>query len=661
MNDLRDEDILGLVYGRTRTLSFSFNVYDVKKIMQGQFILVESKKDNKLFLAQINEIESVGQGAIARCEVIGEIRDGAITPPIRPIPAGSKVKMPPKDLLESILVKTMPEKKLLLGKLLFHPEFVPIYYNPNDLARHLFISATTGSGKSYTIGVIIEELFMLMEKFEKEYSIIVFDVHNEYGGLLLPNDDEKQISKLKQYNLSPRGFKNNVLLFDWEYNPPKLSEIFTPDRLLFIYGMKEQRHALMLQRLIKERGKASLDELRELIEISDIHHSTKQALLTRINDLKESGLFSNQFITPEDFVRPGYLTIFRLAGTPLGDFGIRFFVADILRQLYDEYRERKISHKTIIVIDEAHIFAPKTGRKDPVREIIERISREGRKYGLWLILSSQSPRDLSDIVLMQCNSVLALKMHREDISEFARIFGIPKGIAETLTVLTPGKGYIKAPSLRLPVLIEIRPKCSFDIKGSPQRQELVEKEVKKIAQMTQEQILLKKKLKKEEERVHIREEKMEDKLITKEKKEEREARKQRVESMTPELSAIRTKEKKVAERITKIEKSKGSKIKQIPIRYDEEVVKSIISEIKDLGIAARTLVKELINVHEIPLHEALTITDERIIDILKVIGFVEERRGNLILKLEEILERRIGRKLDALEKDELLKLIYRNI
>jgi len=653
---LGDENILGLVYGRTRTLSFSFNVYDIKKIMQGQFILVESKKDNKLFLAQINEIESVGQSAIARCEVLGEIRNRVLVPPIRPIPAGSKVKMPSKDLLESILIKTMPEKKLLLGKLLFHPEFVPVYYNPDDLARHLFISATTGSGKSYTIGVIIEELFMLMERFEKEYSIVIFDVHNEYGGILLPNDDEKQVSKLKQFNLSPRGFKDNVLLFDWEYNPPKLSEIFTPDRLLFIYGMKEQRHALMLQRLIKEKGKASLDELRELVEISDIHHSTKQALLTRINDLKESGLFSERFITPEDFVKPGYLTIFRLAGTPLGDFGIRFFVADILRQLYDKYRERKITHKTIIVIDEAHIFAPKTGKKDPVREMIERISREGRKYGLWLILASQSPRDLSDVVLMQCNSVLALKMHREDISEFSRIFGIPRGIAETLTTLTPGRGYMKAPSLRLPVLVEIRPKCSFDIKGSPDRQELVEKEVKRIARMTRERILL------EKEKPRIEKEKIKDKLVPEEKKEIQELRKQSVEPMVQEMPIIKAEEKKkVMKQTTKIEKRKISKVKPISLKYDEEVIGSIINEIKDLGVAARALVRELIKAHEIPLHEALTITDERIIDILKVVGFVEERRGNLILKLGEVLEKRIGRKLDALEKKELLNYVYKKI
>ncbi len=659
MNGLEDKDLLGLVYGRTRTSNFSFNVYDIKRIMQGQYVLVEGKKDNKLFLAQITEIETVGQSAIARCEVLGEIRDSNLVPPIRPISAGSKVKMPPKDLLEKILAKTMPKKKLLLGRLLFHPEFVPVYYNPDDLARHLFISATTGSGKSYTIGVIIEELFMLMERFEKEYSIIVFDVHNEYGGLLLPNDDEVQISKLKNYDLSPRGFKENVLLFDWEYNPPKLSEIFTPDRLLFIYGMKEQRHALVLQRLIKEKGQASLDELRELVEISDIHHSTKQALLTRINDLKESGLFSSRYILPEDFVKPGYLTIFRLAGTPLGDFGIRFFVADILRQLYDKYREREITHKSIIVIDEAHIFAPKAGKKDPVREIIERIAREGRKYGLWLILASQSPRDLSDIVLMQCNSVLALKMHREDISEFSRIFGVSKGIAETLTTLTPGKGYLKAPSLRLPVLIEIRPKCSFDIKGSPERQELVEKEVKKVALQTSKMIAKKEETITEELKV-IKKEKS--KPVTIKEMEEITKQPHKRESQETLKEQIMVKRSKSARHKTaRAEKTKIEKTTEAIIIYDKEVIESIISEIRELGIAARTLIRELIKLQEIPLQEALASTDERIIDILKVIGFVEERRNMLRLTLGEVLERRIGRKLSELEKKELLEQIYKQI
>ncbi len=652
--------ILGVIYGKTRTSEYSFRVYDIKKIMQGQFVIAVDKDSGKQVLSQIAEIMIAGQTPIARCEVLGEIKDTSLAPPIRPLPVGSKVIMPPRAFLENLLVKSMPEKRLLMGKILTHPEFVPVYYNPDDLARHLFISATTGSGKSYTIGVIIEELIMLMERFSKEYSIIIFDVHNEYGGILLPNDDEKQVTKLRQFGLDPRAFRENVLIFDWEYNPPRLSPIFTPDRLMFIYGMKEQRHALILQRLVKEKKAVSLEELYSLVEVSDIHHSTRQALLTRIKDLMESGLFSDDYITPKHFVKPGFLTIFRLAGTPLGDFGIRFFVADILRQLYDKYRQREIAHKTILVIDEAHIFAPKVGKKDPVREIIERIAREGRKYGLWLILASQSPRDLSDVILMQCNSVLALRMHKEDVSEFSRIFGISKSIAETLTTFTPGKGYLKAPSLRFPVLVEIRPKCSFDIKGSPERQALVEKEVKKIAKSTRD--LLYKEPTMTKRPIKLIEEKFE-KPVPEERKIEVpvEGRKaELVEKTKPLLPKPKIKVK-IPKKLRPKKKKKEEPLVKEVIRYDREVLNSVVEEIRELGFAARSLIKELIRLEEMSLSEALTHADERVIDALKVIGFIEERRGKLTLKLDEIIERRIGRKLSTIEKHDYLEAIYDQI
>ena len=643
---MEEEDILGVVHGKTKTSEFSFRIFDLKKIMQGQYVIAIEKDTKRKILGHITGLVFSGRTAIAHCEVLGEVRNSSLSAPKRPITAGSQVIMPTREFLENLLVKSLPEKRLLIGKIFTHPQFIPVFYNPEDLARHLFITATTGGGKSYAIGVFIEELISLMERFKEEYSIVVFDVHNEYGGLLLPNEDEEQIKKLEEYGLKPRAFCDNVFIFDWDYNPPKLSPVFTPDRLLFIYGMKEYRFALLLQQLVKNRELITLEELYSLVELSDLHPSTKQALLIRIRALIESGLLHDEYITPEKFLKPGWSTIFRLANTPLGDFGIRFFVADILRQIYDAYKEERVKHKTIIVIDEAHLFAQRGGQRDPVREIIERIAREGRKYGLWLIISSQSPRDLSDTILMQCNSILALKLHKEDASELSKVFGIPKDIADSLTVLPPGQGYLKAPSLRLPIMIEIRTKQSLDIKGLEDRQRRVEEEVKRRAYETKllifgpsteiEKEVIKPEKPKEPKKVAVTT------LLTSPKEEVQETKKDFATLVAPK--------KKIKE-----------KIRRERVKYDREVLESIIEEIKDQGIAARALIRELIIYRQIPLPKALTLANERVIDALKIVGFIRERGNTLILNLGNILETRIGRRLSTIELEEYLNEIYEQI
>lgn len=638
--------ILGIVHGRARTTEYSFRILDIKKVIKGQYVIAIDKETNRRIFGHVIDIETAGRVAIAKCEVLGELKDANLVSPKRPVSAGSQVVMPNRELLERLLVRSLPKERMLIGRVLTHPEFVPVYYNPRDLAKHLFITATTGGGKSYTICVFIEELFRIMEESQEDFSIVIFDVHNEYGSILLPNDDSKQIEKLRnEYNYEPRGFDKNVIIFDWEWNPPYLSPIFTPDRLLFIYGIKEQRYAFILRELIGDKEEITLEELSAIIESSDLHAATKQALLIRVRGLMESNLFSDKFIKPENFLKPGWAVIFRLANTPLGDYGIRFFVADILRQIFDQYKTRKIKHKTVIIIDEAHLLAPRKGRRDPVREVIERIAREGRKYNLWLILASQSPRDLSDVILMQCNSVLALKMHKEDVSEFSRTFGISRSIAEALTMFPPGKGYLKAPSLAIPVIVEIRPKRSLDIKGIPEKIRAVEDAVKRVA-------LISKELLKEAEEKKI-EEKREVSVISEPSP--------KIKEPSKEISKIEVKEakiKKVPEKEVTKKVVKKAVIKREPIKYDLEVINSIISEIREQGYAARALIKELIIEREKKLSEVLASVDDRIIDTLKLLGIIEIRGGIIRLSLKELMERRMGRRLNELEVKRYIEMIY---
>ncbi|MHA1616469.1 MAG: ATP-binding protein [Candidatus Njordarchaeales archaeon] len=646
---------IGIVTGKVTTSEFSFKIDDVEKTIKGQYVIaIDKQNKKKVVLAQIVDIIRTGQIAIAYCNILGEIRDSKLTSCKRPIASGSIVYIPPSDLLSKMISRTPPDKGLLLGKILTHPEFVPIYYNIDDLARHFLITATTGGGKSYTIAVIIEELLRIMEKKKENTVIVVFDLHNEYGCLVFPNDNKDQIDKLSEFNLTPRGFEDRLLVFDWDYNPPHLSPFFTPDRLLFIYGVKEQKYALILKELMGERSQIKLEDLLNEVEASDLHPSTKQALITRIRALMESGLFSDEYITPQKVLKPGFITIFRLANTPLGDFGIRFFVADVLKNIFEETKKRRYNFKIIIILDEAHFFAPRKGRIDPVREVISRIAREGRKYGVWLVLATQSPRDLSKEVIMNCNSLLALKLQREDAIELSRIFGIDSKLVDVFTTLAPGNGYLKAPSLTFPVFISIRPKMSSDLKSSPHLSKFIEERIKEIANKTRS--ILRQPAKVEPPQLppvpSVKEEISPPKPSIKPPKKEKKKIVKPPEHKLPERISME-KEEGV------IERKKTHKIPETKARisYEKDILYSIIEELRELGIASLQLLSELLRLKAIPLSLLLAKYDSGVIDSLKILGLAQERGSQLVLTLESFLENRFGRKLSRTEIERYVDFI----
>ena len=85
-------------------------------------------------------------------------------------------------------------------------ENVHIVVDPEVLLRlHFTVFGSTGSGKSYTVGAIVEEFLKL------DYPVVIFDTHGEYSTLSLPNDHEDDVLELKKLSLDPKGFNVDVL------------------------------------------------------------------------------------------------------------------------------------------------------------------------------------------------------------------------------------------------------------------------------------------------------------------------------------------------------------------------------------------------------------------------------------------------------------------
>jgi uncharacterized protein len=97
---------------------------------------------------------------------------------------------------------------------------------------------------------------------------------------------------------------------------------------------------------------------------------------------------------------------------------------DVIETLWKQRRSRT---PTLIVIDEAHNLCPTDPGSPTHALIVERlvqIAAEGRKYGLWLLLSSQRPSKVHPQALSQCDNLILMRMNSTgDVDELTRMYG----------------------------------------------------------------------------------------------------------------------------------------------------------------------------------------------------------------------------------------------
>ena len=110
---------------------------------------------------------------------------------------------------------------------------------------------------------------------------------------------------------------------------------------------------------------------------------------------------------------------------------------------------------TIIALEEAHIYAP--SYYATAKQIVERIAKEGRKFGIGLIVVSQRPRELSETVLAQCGTLIALRtVNPSDQRHIERSMeDVTSMIISSLPGLGKGESVISGPAVALPCLVKV--------------------------------------------------------------------------------------------------------------------------------------------------------------------------------------------------------------
>ncbi len=159
------------------------------------------------------------------------------------------------------------------------------------------------------------------------------------------------------------------------------------------------------------------------------------------------------------------LTIIDLSGLPFDV--VDTTVAVITRALFD-FNFWTPSHQrqpTLLVFEEAHNYLPKVPlkeRKTFARDAVEKVAKEGRKYGVSAMVVSQRPSELSETLLSQCNSMVLMRMNNPDDQDYAaRVVSDQfRSLISLLPSLKPGEGFIIGDAVLMPMrtLIDLPPR-----------------------------------------------------------------------------------------------------------------------------------------------------------------------------------------------------------
>ncbi len=468
---MKTKGAVGRIYGEATSTEFNFVVFDPREVRRTDYVKVWNDVEGWV-IAQVLEVKATadlsgadvleGRDAerelcIAKAAVIGRRDDeGMLRVPKTPFVPGESVFKAEEDFIIDVL--GLKREGVYIGFL--QDTDIKVRLDVNSLVqKHCSILAKTGSGKSYTAGVIVEELL------EMDVPLLIIDPHGEYSSLKYPNDDEFDLEKMKYFGVRPKGY-DNVLV----YVPPgsPFAEIadgvlkldgknLSAEELIELAGITgNSSQALVYQAVknLKKRGSYTVEDV--ISEVEGIKHNAKWTVLGSLEKIAEVGLFDDSPTPVQLLLQKGKAVVLDMRGIPPEHQDL--IVSKICNELF-ELRKLGEVPPGMIVLEEAHNFIPERGfGKSVSTSVLRTIASEGRKFGLGLMVISQRPARVDKNVISQCNTQIILRVtNPNDINAIKKgVEGITAEMVDEIKRLPPGTAMVVSPELEKPVIVEVR-------------------------------------------------------------------------------------------------------------------------------------------------------------------------------------------------------------
>ena len=409
------------------SIAMSGQVGSQVKMMVGSSFLIANVRtlrsgDNGELFAHV---DFLGEGTKDAAGNLGNFRRGVTR---YPIPGSDVLPVTTEDM--RAIFAASDEPHIEIGTVYPTDDIRGTLYVDPMLGKHFAVLGSTGTGKSTSVSLILHRI----SELSPEGHIVMIDPHGEYSAAF------KGCGEI--FNV------DNLQLPYWLMNFEEHCEVFLTSQ-----GADRQRDAdILAKSLLAARtkgkdlstlGKVTVDspipylltdlntvlvnEMGKLDRAGDTQPF--QRLKTKLDELRADPRYTFMFsgMLVSDSMGGFLAKLFRLPshGRPVSIVDvsgvpseITSVVVSVLARMVFDYAiwsRTEAQRPLLLVCEEAHRYVPKDEHADgqAVRKILERIAKEGRKYGVSLGLITQRPSDLAEGVLSQCGTIIAMRLNND--------------------------------------------------------------------------------------------------------------------------------------------------------------------------------------------------------------------------------------------------------
>ena len=376
------------------------------------------------------------------------------------------------------------------------------YLDANKLfQRHAAIVGSTGSGKSFCVARIVEQMAAL-----KHANGILFDIHGEYSTDSFKRDGIMQLKIATPSDLSVTDkLKSGIVMVPYwllnyeemqallldrsDQNAPNQAMLFSREVLSekektvagTVYDKVitvDSPVAYDLQPLVKRFENLDTEMVpgaKAGTEKQGPFHGKLTRFIQRMNNKLSDKRMGFMFSLSSEELKQDWLDQFcavlmdgqkgiKVIDMSEGPSDVLPLVIGLLARIVFSIQQWSITssrHPIALLCDEAHLYVQQTTALDAVAELglrnFERIAKEGRKYGVGLVIISQRPSEVNRTVLSQCNNFISLRLtNADDQNVIKKLLPDNLGnIADNLSLLDIAEAIIVGDSILLPSRVKI--------------------------------------------------------------------------------------------------------------------------------------------------------------------------------------------------------------
>lgn len=426
-----------------------------------------------------NENDQVVQRYLMTVILIGTLKKGKFESGVSILPTVDSPVYMLEDKDMKVAFSVFQKFNFSIGQLsLFENERA--YLDPNRFfGKHLAVLGSSGAGKSCTVSSILQKVVTLPDTH-----IVILDLHDEYKNVFPDGCQHFDISALEL----PYWLMNFEEIIEMFVDPRDENASTLVSALQdLIYASKKSKNPRLAESLTTDSPVFfDLNEVRARLQFLDTEHSTGGGitkdgpyfgkfsrflvqLTSKLNDPRYSFIFKPKVCIDSESAKGLLTMIFGLDGkskiTVMDLSGIPYdivntVVALIARIAFDFnfWNPNRRELPILLVFEEAHNYLSSTRPgSTAARATVERIAKEGRKYGVSCMIVSQRPSEISETILSQCNNFVILRLlNPVDQSYIKRL--VPEtfsGLESVISTLRQGEAIVLGDSIPMPLRVQI--------------------------------------------------------------------------------------------------------------------------------------------------------------------------------------------------------------